>query len=348
MSNTRRLLVLMAVAGMLAVSTGTVLAQQADGFTGTAVISSSNATSDTVTWDLKNVDSVGAIYEGWLVSDDGGTRLSTGVMTVAEDGSVNHLFVSSDGENLLEGYNKAIITVDGVVAYSAVVESAAIGNIRSALAGGGSIEDLTSELQAAVASANAARAEFSASDLTATKSNVQSALSRIGGILTAINAVISEAEQGFGAISSDADNADVMSTHLDGIRSQAEGIRTRVLRAQDLGNQIDASDNATLIDLVWLGPGADTLVTNLDVSLNGSAVTGATFLGKSGVSSEMLGMATYVLVPGVLIDESEGGGGPGVGDGMVPFMAQMAVIASVILLLGGGLLTMRGRARVRA
>ena len=52
------------------------------------------------------------ILEGWLVSDNGVDRLSTGKMKVLENGTINHTYWSSDNESLLRIYSKIEITVE--------------------------------------------------------------------------------------------------------------------------------------------------------------------------------------------------------------------------------------------
>ena len=84
------------------------------------------------------------------------------------------------------------------------------------------------------------------------------------------------------------------------------------------------------------------MITSLSASLNGSDAVGSTFEGAPGVTSSAQAMATFVLQPG----------GPpytiSVGDEAVPLLAQLALIAAAILLVSGGLLVARGRAKARA
>ena len=61
---------------------------------GTAVIWDDLALSDAITYAMKDIPqpTAGTEYVGWLISDDGVTKLSTGPMTVESDGSVSHVF----------------------------------------------------------------------------------------------------------------------------------------------------------------------------------------------------------------------------------------------------------------
>ena len=140
MTTPKRLLVLLAAAVMLAVSMGTVLAQESEDemegvFSGTAVISNSDddTLNDSITYELANVEPLadGLAYEGWTVSDDGKIKMSTGVMTVSDDNSISHTYTSPTGDDLIATFSVVVITVEpvpdddpepsGVMAYSAVV-----------------------------------------------------------------------------------------------------------------------------------------------------------------------------------------------------------------------------------
>ena len=88
---------------------------------GTAVISDSNdgksaTMSDVITYTLNGVTlpGQGFAYEGWLVSDDGSERLSTGVMAVDGSGAITHVFTSPWGDNLIRPYNRVVITLEPV------------------------------------------------------------------------------------------------------------------------------------------------------------------------------------------------------------------------------------------
>ncbi len=363
MTNPKRLLVLLAAALMLAVSTGTVLAQEAEDemegvFSGTAVVSNSDedTLNDSITYELVNVDPLagGMAYESWLVSDDGKTTMSTGVMEVSEGNSISHTYTSETGDDLLAMFSVVVITIEpapdddpehsGNMAYSAVIPISAMGHIRDLTGSEGLVSDLMTALEAALGPASMARDGFDDDDLETTKQGVQDSLDNLPAILDAVTAVTGAASMA----ASRAPHLDPMTVNSAGLMEQAEGITTRVNNAKVAGDRIIASDNVVLIDQVLLGPGAGlagtgSLITNLEASLNGSDAIGSTFEGAPGVTRQAQLMATFVLQPG----------GPpytiSVGDEAVPFLAQLALIASAILLVGGGLLVVRSRrARARA
>ncbi len=356
MTHPKRLLVLLAVAVMLAVSMGTVLSQEAeDEFAGTAIVSDQEAMNDSITFTLTNAAPLadGTAYEGFLVSDDGKTATSTGVMEVSEGGDISHTYTSPTGDDLIAAFSIVLITVEpvpdsdpahsGVMAYSAVIPTSAIDHVRALVTSEGLVSDLKMALEAALTPANMARSGFGEDSLADTKQAVQDALDKLPDITSAVTAVTDEASMAPGK----APRLPTMATHLAGLLEQANGISTRVANAKVAGDRIIATDNVGLIDRVLLGPGAGlagagSLITSLDASLNGSDAIGSTFDGAPGVTRQAQLMATYVLEPGPPPYTIS------VGDEAVPFLAQMVLVASAILLAGGVLLIVRGRARARS
>ena len=83
---------------------------------GTAVFWDSAALSDAITVTMSGVDftNTDQALEGWLITDDGATKLSLGVFTIASDGSINHTYISPTGANLIALHNKFVITVEPV------------------------------------------------------------------------------------------------------------------------------------------------------------------------------------------------------------------------------------------
>ena len=96
------------------------------------------------------------VYEGWLVSDDGSTKQSTGIMTVGDDGNITQTFMSMytetddpegmtgpTGENLFAMFDKFLVTIEPVpdddpgpsdmIAYSDNIPAEALPHIRHLL-----------------------------------------------------------------------------------------------------------------------------------------------------------------------------------------------------------------------
>jgi hypothetical protein len=76
------------------------------GASGTVIIWDDLALGDAITLSITGVTppEAGTVYEGWLVSDDGSVKKSTGILTVADDGTVNHTLKSAG--SVLIGLNE--------------------------------------------------------------------------------------------------------------------------------------------------------------------------------------------------------------------------------------------------
>ena len=105
-----KLLILTALLLLMVVPAGIAMAQEVTttsaGATGTAVIWDDLALSDAITLNITGMTSpeAGTAYEGWLVSDDGSVKKSTGILMVADDGTVNHTLKSAG--SVLIGLNE--------------------------------------------------------------------------------------------------------------------------------------------------------------------------------------------------------------------------------------------------
>jgi hypothetical protein len=95
--------------------------------------------------ELANVTHLGAneAYEGWLVADNGATKLSVGVLPVDADGMIEYTYTHPEHRNLVSIYDKFVITVEPVpdanaaasnkVAYSDQLPTGALSHIRHLL-----------------------------------------------------------------------------------------------------------------------------------------------------------------------------------------------------------------------
>lgn len=115
-----RTIALLALLSLLLAFPVVVGADTHDEFEGTAIIRDDKAASDAITYEMSNVPapSDGTELVGWLVSDDGNTRMSTGPMKRNEDGSISYTFDSMSsrytGEDLIAGYSLLVITEEAV------------------------------------------------------------------------------------------------------------------------------------------------------------------------------------------------------------------------------------------
>jgi hypothetical protein len=174
------LVILAALVALMAVPVGTVLAQEEPATEGTALIWNNVAFNDAITYAMTNVPAPpeGTEYVGWLISDDGAIKLSTGPMALADDGSINHTFDSESnrytGENLIQNFSTVAITPEVIGAdpdepaaaplFVDQVPLSAMAHIRHLLSdwlpgsgsGIGILNNLNDQLEAALTHANLA------------------------------------------------------------------------------------------------------------------------------------------------------------------------------------------------
>ncbi len=107
------------------VMSGTITVNEAQIPEGSVAIRDDRASADAITYTLKNFPAPrgNTEYVGWLISDDGSAILNTGVMERdVGDGSIRHTFDSASprytGENLVTGYDRAVITEESAGADS--------------------------------------------------------------------------------------------------------------------------------------------------------------------------------------------------------------------------------------
>ena len=87
---------------------------------GTATIWDDQGLSDAVTYTMTGLAPApaGMAYIGWLVSDDGFLKLSTGPLTLQPDGSIGHTVDHNSrgytGTNLIHTFSKVVITMEEV------------------------------------------------------------------------------------------------------------------------------------------------------------------------------------------------------------------------------------------
>jgi hypothetical protein len=374
------LLAIAALALLMAVPSGQALAQvpvavSAATFEGTAVIWDNQSLSDAVTYSMTGVTTpaAGTAYEGWLVSDDGAIKLSTGVMTLASDGSISHSYTSPTGENLIAGYDKVVITVEpvpdldptpsGIVAYSDQIPTPGITHIRHLLVSWkpppakGILTNLKEQLAVALAHANLAAN-------SATLSSVQLHAHHV------INIIEGEAGANFDAsFGNPGDGKGVLlhatdRKHAGFAAGAAAEVATLVAQAAlvDITGK-NAGDFATLAsaEAVRVAAQTDIAIAKLflagvrgllesaidgrDANANGTIESVAGEGGAKQAYVEAQRMATYNLKAGPppVATPTPEPQAPVTGDPTVPTLARLALWTSILLLVAGGLVVLNGR-----
>ena len=190
--------IFLAVVSLAALPVALAQAQTPD-TEGTAVIGDDQALSDAITYTITNIPdpSAGTEYVGWLISDDGSIKLSTGPMTV-DGGNIDHTFDSTSkryaGFNLIHLFNKVAITEEaagtdpdgpgGPVVFHHEIAPEAMVHIRNLLSSspdgteGGILNQLKGQLDIAIAHAALAG---DADELDHIKGHVQHVINVIEG-----------------------------------------------------------------------------------------------------------------------------------------------------------------------
>lgn len=382
-----KLLVFFALILLMSVPAGLVQAQQVTLFdtvsgSGTAIISDgepslNDIAGDTITYSMTDVTppADGMVYVGWLVSDDGSIKLNTGVLTVESDGSVSGMFMSPDGENFIDTYNKVVITSEeeanadavepaGDAVFSHEVPIDAITHIRHLLTSwpptdNGILMDLKEQIALAITHA----------ELAGDASDIDGVLLHTRHV---INIIEGEAGDNFDAASGtptggdgigvlahaqnrkhaefaadEASDDEVIAEHAALVKSYGANAEMWAAGARDAA--LDILDETSMIVAKTL---LSTVTGPLDAALNGIDATGDGGAAAAYVEAQM--MALYSIEPGAPGATDSGGqpggpgiGLPGVGDPAIPMLAQMGLIAALVFLGAGGIVLLRGR-RTRA
>ena len=373
--NKVKLAFLMALALVVLIPAGVVWAQGTGEPAGTAVIWDNEALSDAITYKMTGViqPSPGRAYEGWLVSDDGSVKMSTGIMTVSADGNVDHTYTSPTGENLIGAYDKVVITDEpvpdtdpepsGVFVYSHAIPSEGMAQIRSLLT---NLNGLRLGLDAAIQHADMAAASETLDDLRLNTQRVINVIEGAGGSN-------SDAASGGGT----ADGVGVLKRAMDReIASQAVSaasgdpvVAARAALVDVTGKNaedwaVQARDQALVVldqgslftsklQLIPLSGFLSNARNGFDSSGDGTIASVAGEGGAAQAYVEAQRMATYTLEPGGLAapveDRPFGPGLPIVGDSSVVTAVWAALIGGLVLLgSGGALLARTRRHRTRA
>jgi len=159
------------------------------------------------------------------------------------------------------------------------------------------------------------------------------------------------------------------------VKASGDNVEAWANTARDIALTVIGTSNLTLAK-IFVGPGGNTVVSTLmaartgfDTDGNGVIGSGAGEGGANQAYVEAQLMATYTLAPGAPVApvapeptatpvpptpipdptalpssaQPTAPGLPGVGDASVPLMAQLALLAAIVLLGTGGIFMVRGR-----
>jgi hypothetical protein len=371
-----KLMVLVAFVLLMALPTGVVLAQDVTGI-GTATISDDAFFSDAVTYEMTGVTipEEETAYEGWLVSDDGATLLSTGVMVVDDNGNVNHTFTSSSGENLIRNYSQVRISIEpvpdtdtapsGTYAFQSQIGATDLLQTRALVAdspadsGKGTATKLVDQLEAAHLEASS----IASRSTTATISEINDSIERVVNAIEGPNGsnyadhdadgTIESVGDGIGAIPHANDVITTASTAESAHGATAQGNAQSSIDFMNLAvskaaaDVIGGTESGARLNVGQVAGLVDNALNGLDADLDGT-ISGSGEAGARQAYREAQLIGTSVLVGGAVTTTTPDPvvvtpALPTTGDNTIPMLAQAGMAVAVILILSGGLLMARER-----
>ena len=355
--------VFLALVMSLVFTTSIAVAQEASSVpTRTAVISDTNLPGVTLTVTMEQVaiQEAGKQLEGWLISDDGSTKLNVGILSI-ESGSVSHTYTSKTGENLIAGYNKFVITVEpsgipddeisGVYAYSHRVPLDVITHVRHLLveypsgSETGVVTELQNSLSTAIAHINKAMDASTLADVTTNANNAKDAID--SSVLTDV-ANLEHAAYAASEAPSDATVAE----HAANIAATQSNITTWATAA---ATQIGVATSKTTaqnakIQLTSALGYLESALSGVDANADGTIAATLNEGGANQAYVEAQAIATYTLSEGELseVGGDLGLGLPSTGDAYASYLLSshsisLGLIFAALMVIGGGILVMRTR-----
>jgi len=360
-----KFLTLLAVILLMTLPVGLVQAEEAKVPIRIAVISNNVASSDAITFTLAEITppAEGKVYEGWLVSDDGSESLSVGVMNVQDDGTINHIYSSPGASDLLALYSKVTITEESVPDEDVAPSSVVVFGHIIPLSG-------ITDIRGAAASAFAAQAQIGIAidhaDLALGATTLDLIRSHMHHV---INLIEGDGGDNYDAVAGTPANGDgigilshaqsiqsypdlavqnipgdkAVSAHAPLVKVNAKNAEDWAAQARDVAVQKALLEEDIALAKIWVQESKGLLQAakgGIDADLDGTvgSVVGEGGADRAYVEAQL--MATYTLEPGSPAPSAPVL--PVVGDSLVPLLAQIALVASLVLLVGGGALTIRG------
>ena len=363
-------LLLLAIALLLMVpSTGVLRADDHWEGEGTAVIWDNFALSDAITFSMTGVTDLpaGWAYEGWVITDNGSIKTSTGILEVS-GGAIDYTWSSPSGENLIANYDKVVVTVEpvpdsdpgpsGDVAFSDQIPAGAMAHIRHLLTSwppgetNGILTNLQEQLDVAILHAGLAASQDTIEAVHQHLEHVINAIEGSGGANYGDldgNGSTEDFGDGLGVLTHAGDrkhgpfaageaanDAEIVAgaAWVDAYGANAEAW---AIAARDAALGILDQTNVTIARALLA-----TVTGPLDAAQNGVAATGEG--GAMQAYTAAQGMATYTLSPaGAASGSTPGIGLPVTGDSSVPLLAQMALVLALVMAGTGGLLVLKAR-----
>jgi LPXTG-motif cell wall-anchored protein len=336
---------------------------------GSAVIRDSSAgLSDQVSVTMTDVPALGAsqVYEGWLISDDGSTSLSIGILSVDSDGIIDTSddpYTNADGANLAAGYDQFVITIEpvpdddaassGNIAFSDQIPADGMAHIRHLLSAApgtttGITVGLWGQTNAALTSASSAADSTTLADIQQHAAHVINIIEGSDGanfvadednpgdgvgVLSYASDARTHAELVVSAVPGDA----TFSLYEPNVSESADNVADWAGQARDFA-VLARSQSSVSVATAFIANAESLLeraLNGYDADRDGSIVAGGSEGGAAQAQTSAQDLATY--------NPREGASLPATGDVNWTTFAVMAIAAGAVLLTIGGLLVRRSR-----
>ena len=331
---------------------------------GTAMIEESESgASDMLAIKLNSLPSPGDgnAYEGWLVTADGANKLSVGVFELDDNGNVDQSYTNPDGMNLATSYSQFLVTIEpspdtdpepsGVIVYYDIIPEDGLMYISGLLdSDSGSTVNLVAQTQLAVTHAKLATESKTMEDVISHVSHV-------------INIIEGEGGDNFDASHGNPGDGMGIGSHAEAASGQAQGAVTAVPTHPNFhtnsGQVVNSANNVTSwttmardqaltakasTDMVTARAYAANVHTLATRALNGmDKDADGTINAREGEGGAMQAhmaaqdMASYNAMIGA--------GPPKTGDINFTTLALLALGIGAVLIVGGGTVLRRSRAR---
>ena len=333
------------IASVVVAQTQVPVSADLDDGEGSSVISDGQGLSDRITYTMTGMSALGPdqAYEGWLVNSSTGDLVSTGVMN-APVGSINHVWDSPDGTNLIAEYDTVVISIEPVPdsdpgtpsdqkPFSHTVPAGAMVHIRHLLDSfppgepNGIMQNLRLQLDSTLDSIEDARGAGAIAELKTAIQSVVDTIDADDGVL--VHAELRKhatfAADASGGDATVIDNAALVEEYGGNAETWANEAKAS---AADVLGQSSLTIAKTLVN---------TVSGRLDAARNGITATGDGGAEQAYIQAQM--MAEYKLGGDVAVTVTT----PSVGDTSIPTFAGIALLGSLLLLSTGGVLYYRGR-----
>ncbi len=332
---------------------------------GTAVArGSAPGLSDMLVVDLDKLPALSEneAYEGWLISDDGSTMLSVGVLAFNEGGTVTHTYTHPAGMNLVTAFDKFAITIEAspdtdaapsdITAYMDMIPAEGLVHIRALVdSQSGSTVNLVAQANVALLHAGLAMDSTTLADVQAHAGHIINIIEGMdgpnytaaGGTFgdgSGIAAHATKARMDAAAAMATMPTNSTFHTYEAHVSASSANVVAWANEARDMALLAKGSESLTVARAFVSNTTSllERAVSGWDADRDGTVESVANEGGAMQAHMAAQNMATYH--PATPVAEP-----PATGDISFGVMALMALAAGAVLVLGGSAFVRRGRAQ---